>query len=51
MLKSQQRFMSDKRNVFTEEVNKVALSANDDKIIQSISHGSKKAKQTTTMNI
>ena len=31
ILKSQQRFTSEKRNVFTEEVSKIALSANDDK--------------------
>ena len=29
-LKLQQRFGSEKDNVFTEEVNKIALSANDD---------------------
>ena len=36
ILKSQQRLKSKKQNVFTEEVNKVALSAKDDKKIQSI---------------
>ena len=30
ILKSQQRFRSEKNNVFTEEVNKIASSANDD---------------------
>ena len=34
--KIQQRFKSKKRNVFTEEINKIALSSNDDKRIQSI---------------
>ena len=34
--KSQQIFRSEKHNVFTEEVNKTALSANDDKRMQSI---------------
>ena len=34
ILKSKQRFRSEKLNVFTEEVHKTALSVNDDKIIQ-----------------
>ena len=36
ILQSQQRFRGEKRNVFTEKVNKIALSAHDDKRIQSI---------------
>ena len=36
MLKTQQRSKSERHNIFTEEVNKIALSANDDKRIQSI---------------
>ena len=36
ILKSQQRFRSEKHNAFTEEVNKIALSANSDKRLQSI---------------
>ena len=38
LLISQQRFnvIKEKRNVFTEEINKIALSPNDDKRIQSI---------------
>ena len=35
ILKPQQRFRSNKHNVFTEEVNKIALSANNDKRIRS----------------
>ena len=31
----QQRFRSEKYNVFTEEFNKIALTANDDKRMQS----------------
>ena len=36
MLKTQQWFKSERHNVFTEEINKIALSSNDDKRIQSI---------------
>ena len=32
IIKSQQRFRSDHHKVHTEEVNKIALSSNDDKI-------------------
>ena len=34
VLKSQQRFKSEKHDVYTEEVNKIALSNNDDKRLQ-----------------
>ena len=34
ILKSQQRFKSEAHNVYTEEVNKVALSGNDNKRLQ-----------------
>ena len=33
ILESRKRFRSEKHDVFTEKVNKIALSANDDKII------------------
>ena len=33
IVKSQQRFKSEKHNVFTEKVSKIALSANDDERI------------------
>ena len=36
ILKSQQRFKSDRHNVFTEEILKIYLSSNDVKRIQSI---------------
>ena len=36
ILKTQQRFKSERHNAFTEETNKIALSSNDDKRIQSI---------------
>ena len=34
LYRSQQRFISDNHKVYTEEVNKIALSSNDDKRIQ-----------------
>ena len=34
ILKSQQGFKSEAHNVYTEEVNKIALSSNDDKRLQ-----------------
>ena len=34
VLKSQQRFKSERHNVYTEEVNKIALSSSDDKRLQ-----------------
>ena len=36
ILKTQQRFKSERHNVFTEEINKIALSSNNDKRMQSI---------------
>ena len=36
MSKTQQRFKRDRQNVFTEEINKTALSSNDGKRMQSI---------------
>ena len=35
LLRSQQKFKSKRHNVFTEKVNKIALSFNDDKRLQS----------------
>ena len=34
IVKSQQRFRSDHRRLYTEDVNKIALSSNDDKRLQ-----------------
>ena len=34
MLKSQQRFKIDHHNVYTEQINKITLSGNDDKRLQ-----------------
>ena len=36
ILKTQQTFKSERHNVFTEEINKIALSSNNDKRMQSI---------------
>ena len=36
ILKSQQRFKSDCHNVCTEQINKIALSSNDDKSVQTL---------------
>ena len=36
ILKSQQRFKSERHDVYTEEVNKITLSSNDDKRLQNI---------------
>ena len=35
-MKTQQRFRSEKHNIFTEEVNKIAVNLNDDKRMQSV---------------
>ena len=34
ILKSQQRFKNERHNVYTEEINKIALSNSDDKRLQ-----------------
>ena len=36
ILKAQQKFKNERHNVFTKEINKIALSSNDDKRMQSI---------------
>ena len=36
ILKTQQGFKSERHNVFTEKINKIALSSNDDKRMQSL---------------
>ena len=44
ILKSQQRFRSEAHDVFKEKINKTALSANDDKRIQT-PEGANRGKQ------
>ena len=34
ILKTQQRFKSERNNVFTEEINKITINSNDDKRIE-----------------
>ena len=52
--KTQQRFKSERHNVFTEEISKIPLSSNDDKRMQSFdsietySYGSNKRKHKIT---
>ena len=36
MLKSQQKFKTERHNVFTKEINKISLSSNDDNRLPSI---------------
>ena len=36
ILKTRQRFKNERQNVFTEEINNIVLSSNDDKGMQSI---------------
>ena len=36
ILTTQQRFKSERHNVFTEEIKKIVLNSNDDKRVQSI---------------
>ena len=36
ILKTEQRFKSEKHNAFTEEISNIALSSNDDKRMQSV---------------
>ena len=53
-LKSQQRFKSERHDAYTEEINKIALSSNDDKRLQtfdrisSYPYGTSAAKVCTT---
>ena len=42
LLKSQQRFKNERHDVYTEEINKIALSSNDDKRLQTFDRITKK---------
>ena len=44
ILKSQQRFKSDHHKVYTEEINKIALSSNDDKRLSTSPYGTNSFK-------
>ena len=48
ILKTQQRFKSEGKNVFTEEINKIVLSSKDDKRMQSIDSIESYAYETST---
>ena len=47
LILKQQRFKSEKHNVFTEEINKIALNSNDDKKMQSIDSIERYALETS----
>ena len=46
ILKSQQRFKSDHHNVYTIEFNKIALSSNDDKRLETFYRGKYRISHT-----
>ena len=48
--KSQQRFKSDYHNVYTEQINKIALSSNDDKRLQTFHEITTYPYETRQMN-
>ena len=49
MLKTHQKFKIESHNVFTEEINKIAVSANGDKRIQSIDSVKRKSVTKETI--
>ena len=51
ILKTQQRFKSERHIVFTEEINKIALSSNDDKRMQSINLTETNTYETSNVRI
>ena len=51
LLKSQQRFKNERHDVYTEEINKIALSSNDDKRLQTFDRITKKTELLSKVNI
>ena len=51
ILKSQQRFKSDHHNVCTEEINKIKLSSNDDKRLQTSDRIKTYPNETNTFKV
>ena len=51
ILKSQQRFKSDHHKVYTEEVNKIALSSNDDKRLETFDKITKYPYRTNAFKV
>ena len=51
ILKSQLRFKSDHHDVYTEEINKIALSLNDDKSLQTLDRVTTYSYGTNTFKI
>ena len=51
ILKSQQRFKSDCHNVYTEQINKIALSSNDDKRLKTFDKNTTYSYGTSTFKI
>ena len=51
ILKSQQKFKSDHHKVYTEEVNKIALSSDDDKRLQTLNRVSAYPYGTTAVKV
>ena len=51
ILKSQQRLKSDYHNVYTEQINKIALSSNDDKRLQTFDKTETYPYETDAFNV
>ena len=51
ILKSQQRFKSDHHNVYTEEINKIALSSNNDKRLPSLDGATTYPQETNAFKV